>query len=251
MAIDALNCGAHKGAQMSGNHQVIDNMEGEDVKAFRSRIAFTCLVFLQAVLAFNCGQSSPSTFDSPRHEQYFRINFPGKIRRVHRGYGAIHGHVSGTTQTGVTWAIISPSTKWGLDRFNGSYKAPAAALPSPVTIVAKSDANPSKSHMAAVWVLAPGKVSTTNHPMVADYSMTTPDGPMLRSNSARTLLRPGHVDAGRRLRRRAGEYSGGRHEGLQHLPHAGGGQRCQVGAQFMDSDHTFQTQGPASNPIPP
>jgi arylsulfate sulfotransferase len=221
------------------------------VRRFSRQGLFLCLMLIQAVFAFNCGQSSPSTSTSSSNLNSISVAIsPGKSAVPTGGTAQLTASVSGTTQTGVNWSIISPSTNGGSIDSTGLYKAPAAALPSPVTIEAQSVATPSKSATAAVWVLAPGTVSTTDNPMVADYSITTPGNANVK------------IEFGP-------DTSYGLDTWTRHAPSGGGSVNILVagmrafssyhlraivdlpnGAQFLDADHTFQTQGPSANLIP-
>ncbi len=221
------------------------------MKAFRSRIAFTCLVFLQAVVAFNCGQSSQSTLTPPATVSNISISIsPGKSAVSTGSTLQFSAVVTGTTETGVNWSIISSSANPGSIDSSGLYTAPATGLPDPVTIKATSFADSSKATTALVYVIAPGKVSTTNNPMVAQYSITIPAGSYVKiefgpdtSYGRDTWMQPAGA---------AGVpvdvlVAGMRAFSTYHM-------RADValpgGVPFIDSDHTFQTQGPSPTRIP-
>jgi arylsulfate sulfotransferase len=220
------------------------------VKPFIRNVSFLCLVLLQA-LAFNCGQSSPSAsaLASNLNNVFISIS-PGKYAVATGGTVQFTPSVSGTTKTGVTWSIVSSGTNTGSIDANGLYKAPDVGLPGPVTVEAKIVADPSKSASATVWVIAPGKVSTTNNPMVAEYSITAPDGAYVKiefgpntSYGLDTWSRPTPSGGGPVNILVAGMRAFTAYHMRADVALPGG-------TQFQDDDHTFQTQGPASSLIP-
>lgn len=153
----------------------------------------------------------------------------------------LNATVTGTDNKDVTWNIFSSSTDAGTIDASGLYKAPGTTLVAPVKIQAVSVANPTKTAEATVWVLGPGKVSTTQNPLVAQYSMTIPVGGSVK------------VDFGP-------DTSYGLDTWTRNAPTGGGpvnllvaGMRASStyhmqatvdlpgGLQFQDVDHTFQT----------
>ena len=118
---------------------------------FRSGAAFIILVLVEAVLAFNCGQSSQSAPTAPVEPSNIFISIsPGKSAVSTGSTEQFTASVTGTTKTAVTWSILSSGTNEGSVDSTGSYKAPDLGLPNSVTIEAKSVANPSITATAIV-----------------------------------------------------------------------------------------------------
>jgi arylsulfate sulfotransferase len=78
--------------------------------------------------------------------------------------------VSGSgSSSGVRWSAIN-----GTVDANGNYTAPTVTTNGTDTVTATSVANSTKSASASVSVVAPGTVSSTNNPQVAQYSISPP-----------------------------------------------------------------------------
>src|SRR5579884_3936363 len=205
------------------------------------RAQFIAILLFEALLSFNCGQSSSP--DSPTlPPPDVSVSISPTTSAVATGQSLqLSASVIGASQTAVTWSIISPASNAGTISSTGLYTAPATALATPVTIRATSVANTSKSATATVWVIAPGQVSPTINVLVAQYTMSLPDGAKMKV-----------------------EFGPDTSYGLstwQESPPSGGGtvnmlvagmrasttyhMRAVVdlpdGAVFQDVDHTFQT----------
>ncbi len=218
---------------------------------FRSSCWFLILMLFQAVLAINCGQNQTFNIVQPNGSNSVSISVSPGSGTVMTGQTLqLKASVTGSTNKGVTWSIISSSATAGTITSSGLYKAPGTTLFAPVKIQAASAANPTKTAVATVWVLAPGTVSTTNNPLVAQYSMAIPDGGSVK------------VDFGP-------DTSYGLDTWTQNAPSGGGpvnllvaGMRASStyhmqavvdlpgGLQFQDADHTFQTGAVPANRIP-
>ncbi len=208
-------------------------------------------MLVQALLAFNCGQGQTASIVPPNDLSAITVSVsPGTATVETDQTLQLSDSVTGTDNKDVTWTIFSSSTDAGTINTSGLYKAPAAGLPAPVRIQAASVANPTKTAEATVWVLAPGTVSTTNNPLVAQYSMTVPDGASVK------------VDFGP-------DTSYGLDTWTQSAPVGGGpvnilvaGMRASStyhmqavvdlpgGPQYQDIDHTFQTGALPANRVP-
>lgn len=85
--------------------------------------------------------------------------------------------VTGTTVTTVTWAVngvANGNSTVGTIDANGNYSAPSVTQNTTATITATSTQDTTKSASATVSVMAPGVVSTTNEPQVAQYTIDPP-----------------------------------------------------------------------------
>jgi arylsulfate sulfotransferase len=218
---------------------------------FRNSRWFLILVLFQTVLAINCGQNQTFNLVQPNGSNSISVSIsPGSATVMTGQMLQLSASVNGSDNKDVSWSIFSSSASAGTIDSNGLYKAPNTGLMIPVKIQAASVANPTKTAEATVWVLAPGTVSTTNNPMVAQYSMTVPDGGSVK------------VDFGP-------DTSYGLDTWTRNAPSGGGpvnilvaGMRMSStyhmqavvdvpgGLQFQDVDHTFQTGAPPANLIP-
>jgi len=208
---------------------------------FRWRAHFIAILLLEAILCFNCGQSSSSSSATVSPPDV-SVSVSPATSAVATGQSLqLSATVIGTGQSAVTWSITSPASNAGTISSTGLYTAPSAGLLTPVTIKATSVANASKSATATVWVIAPGEVSPTNNVLVAQYSMNLPDGARMK------------VEFGP-------DTSYGLNTWQQSPPSGGGtvnmlvaGMRASTtyhmravaempdGAVFQDVDHSFQT----------
>ncbi|HET7100341.1 MAG TPA: aryl-sulfate sulfotransferase [Terriglobia bacterium] len=209
------------------------------------------LGLFQAILSFNCGQGQTPNLVQHNDSNTVSVSVSPDTTTVATGQTLqLTANVAGTTNKDVTWTIFSSSANAGTIDPSGLYKAPGTALLKAVRIQAASVANPTKTAEATVWVLAPGTVSNTNNPLVAQYSMTVPDGGSVK------------IDFGP-------DASYGLDTWTQNAPTAGGpvdilvaGMRASStyhmqavvdlpgGLQFQDADHTFQTGALPANRIP-
>jgi arylsulfate sulfotransferase len=144
-------------------------------KKFSGNVSFIALVLIEGILAFSCGQSSPSVTN-----QVSIIVSPADSAVASGSTLQMSAKVTGTTQTGVRWSIVTSGSNLGSIDPNGLYHSPATDLPTSIIIRVESVANPSKVAYAKIWILAPGIVTTTSNPLVAKYSMTIPDGAKMK-----------------------------------------------------------------------
>jgi arylsulfate sulfotransferase len=148
---------------------------------FRISQSFVALALFEAVLTFNCAQRSQNSSDQPVNLNNISVTISPSTSAVATGQTLqLSASVTGSSQTAVIWSIASSAANSGSIDSRGLYTAPSVALSTPLTIKVISIANSFKSAMATVWVIAPGQVSPTSNPMVAQYSMTLPDGAQAR-----------------------------------------------------------------------
>ena len=209
------------------------------------------LALFQAALAFNCGQNPAFNIVPVEESSWASVTVsPGSASVTTGQTLQLTAKVAGITDKGVSWTIYNSGAGAGTIDSSGLYKAPNTGRMVPVKIQAASSADPTKTAEATVWVLAPGTVSTTNNPMVAQYSMMVPDG-----GSAKVEFGP--------------DTSYGRDTWTRNAPSGGGpvnilvaGMRMSStyhmravvdlpdGQQFQDVDHTYQTGAPPASMIP-
>jgi arylsulfate sulfotransferase len=134
------------------------------------------LALAEAVLAFNCGQV-PSNISSSSTSSNITISVSPDTTFLANGQTQqFSAHVTGVSSTDVTWSVLNPSATKGNIDSSGLYTAPSTAPMTPITIVAQIVGHPAKTATATVWFQGPGTVSTTNNPLVAQYSIVVPDG---------------------------------------------------------------------------
>jgi arylsulfate sulfotransferase len=119
-----------------------------------------------------------------------------------------------------------------------------------VTIRAQSFANPLKKAFAKVWVQGPGTVSTTNNPLVAQYSIVVPDGGKVKvefgpdtSYGMDTWTQPAPSGGGPVNIEVAGMRASSTYHMRADIALPGGG-------EFQDVDHTFQTGAVPADRMP-
>ena len=213
---------------------------------------FVILVLVQAFLTFNCGQSQPASIVPALDLNSISVSVSPSTSTLATGQTLqLTASVTGTDKKDVVWTIYNSSTNAGSIDASGLYKAPNTALLTPVRIQAESVANPTKTAVATVWVLAPGTVSTTNNPLVAQYSITVPNGGSVKvefgpdtSYDLDTWTQPappggGPVDMLVAGMRASSSYH---MQAVINLPD---------GNQYQDSDHTFTTGAVPSTMVPP
>lgn len=217
----------------------------------RNNILLFALVLIVAMFASNCGQGSPGTATQSTGSKSVSIAISPELSAVADGKTEqFTVKVTGTTDTAVKWSISTSTENTGTINSNGLYTAPNAALPNAVTVTASSVADPSKVAYATTWVLAPGKVTSTNNPLVAQYSIWAPSGAEAKiefgpdtSYGLDTWLRPAPSGGGTI----SIFVAGMRASSAYHM-------RAVVdmpdGAEFDDTDHTFQTGALPANRIP-
>ena len=218
---------------------------------FKSGLWFVALVLFQAALAFNCGQGQTASIIPPNDLNSISISVSPGTATVETGQTLqLTDNVTGTDNKAVTWTIYSSSVDAGAIDASGVYKAPATGLPAPVRIQAASVANPNKTAEATVWVLAPGTVSTTNNPLVAQYSITVPDGASVKVNfgpdtsyGLDTWTQSAPVGGGPVNILVAGMRASSTYHMQAFVDLPGG-------LQFQDNDHAFQTGAVPTNRIP-
>jgi arylsulfate sulfotransferase len=220
------------------------------VKNHRGRW-FVLLALVQAALSFNCGQNQTFTIVPFNKTNAISVSVSPSTSVLVTGQTLqLTAGVTGTDKKDVSWTIFSSSVDAGTIDASGLYKAPGSALLSAVRIQAASVANPTKTAVATVWVLAPGTVSSTNNPLVAQYSITLPDGGNVKvefgpdaSYGLDTWTQPAPSGGGQMNMLVAGMKASGTYHmrAIVDLP---------GGLQFQDVDHTFQTGALPANRIP-
>lgn len=209
------------------------------------------LALFQAVLAFNCGQNQTFNIIPVKDSSGVTVTVsPGSAAVMAGQTLQLSANVTGTTDNGVSWTIYSAGASAGAIDSSGLYKAPNTGLAAPVKIQAASLANPTKTAEAMVWVLAPGTVTHTNNPLVAQYSMLVPDGGSVKIEFGPDTSYP--LDTWTQNAPSGGGpvnilVAGMRASSTYHM-------RAMValpdGQQFQDVDHTFQTGALPANRIP-
>jgi arylsulfate sulfotransferase len=136
-----------------------------------------------ALLSFGCGANNASistesgTQASPL-AQSIQVQITPLVAGVLVGHSQqFAASVSGTSNTAVKWAVngvAGGNASLGQISATGVYTAPANAPSAALSITAISQASSGAVGTAAVAVMAPGTVSATNNPQVAQYSITVP-----------------------------------------------------------------------------
>jgi arylsulfate sulfotransferase len=81
------------------------------------------------------------------------------------------------SSSGVTWfvnGVAGGNSMTGTINSSGDFTAPAVTQNATATVTATSKGNTMKSASATVNIVAPGTVSTTNNPQVAQYTISSP-----------------------------------------------------------------------------
>jgi arylsulfate sulfotransferase len=223
---------------------------GVTVKCNRIRW-FVLFALVHAALSFNCGQNQTLNIVPFNDPSSISVSVsPSTSVLVTGQTQQLTASITGTDKKDVAWTIFSSSVNPGTIDASGLYKAPGTAPLTAVRIQAASVANPAKTAVATVWVLAPGTVSTTNNPLVAQYSMTVPDGGSIRvdfgpntSYGLNTWTRPAPSGGGFVNMLVAGMRASSPYHMRANVDLPGG-------LQFQDADHTFQTGAPPAGRIP-
>jgi arylsulfate sulfotransferase len=212
---------------------------------------FIILALIQAAFSFNCSDNQTFTIVPSNAPNAISVSISPSASVVITGQTLqLAASVTGTDKKVVAWTIFSSSVDAGTIDASGLYNPPATALLAPVRIQAASVANPTKTAVATVWVLAPGTVSTTNHPLVARYSMTVPDGSKVKvrfgpdtSYGFGTWTLPAASGGGPEDMLVAGMRASSTYhmQAVVDLPD---------GIEFRDVDHTFQTGTVPSSRLP-
>jgi len=154
---------------------------------------------------------------------------------------------------GVTWSvngIVGGNATSGTIDTAGHYTAPAAAPSSAVRINATSNRDSSISGSATVWVIAPGVVSLSNHPLVALYAIGIPSGATVSVefgpdvNYGLTTWSLPAPDNGGAV---TIEVAGMRANTIYHMRAA---VQLSSGVTYYDPDHTFATGEIPRNILP-
>jgi len=127
--------------------------------------AYTCVLFALALLAGCASSNQPITVSlSPSPA------FVGSAQTIQ-----FTATVTGDS-SGVTWTVngTAGGGAGGTVDANGNYTAPAVTQNALVTVTATSKRDPTKSASASVNIVAPGTVSSTNEPQVAQYTINPP-----------------------------------------------------------------------------
>src|SRR5690348_17230052 len=203
----------------------------------KSRLWLAVLLMLQAVLAFNCEQTAPSTLEPSTNDVSISIT-PSTAVVAPAQRLQFSAQVTGVSPGNVAWGILNPSATKGTVDSNGLYIAPNTAPATSITIVAQIIGHPAKTAMATVWFQGPGTVSATSNPLVAQYSIVVPDGGKVRiefgpdtSYGLHTWSQPGGGPVSVLV-------AGMKASSTYHM-------RADIelpdGTQLQDIDHTFQT----------
>ncbi|MGB9336754.1 MAG: aryl-sulfate sulfotransferase [Candidatus Acidiferrales bacterium] len=138
--------------------------------------AFACMAFL--VFVSGCGSSGTQSTNPPPPPPPPTVT----VSVTPIGAAVTPGNSTQFTatisgDTAVTWSVNGTpggdSTDGTIDS-TGDYTAPAAAQSVSATVTAASVKEPSVSSSATAYVIVPGQVTTTNHPLVALYSIDPP-----------------------------------------------------------------------------
>ncbi|HXH48628.1 MAG TPA: aryl-sulfate sulfotransferase [Terriglobia bacterium] len=209
------------------------------------------LALVQAVFSFNCGQNQTLTIVPFNDTNAISVSASPSTSVLVAGQTLqLTASVTGTDKKDVAWTIFSSSVDTGTIDASGLYKAPRTAVLGAVRIQAASVANPTKTAVATVWVLAPGTVSTTNNPLVARYSIPVPAGANFKvefgpdtSYGLVTWTQPAPSGGGQMNMLVAGMRASSTYHMRADIELPGG-------AQFQDTDHSFQTGALPAGRIP-
>src|SRR5690348_4525767 len=203
----------------------------------KSRLWLAVLLMLQAVLAFNCEQTAPSTLEPSTNDVSISIT-PSTAVVAPAQRLQFSAQVTGVSPGNVAWGILNPSATKGTVDSNGLYIAPSTAPATSITIVAQLAGHPSKTAMATVWFQGPGTVSATSNPLVAQYSIVVPDGGKVKiefgpdtSYGLDTWSQPGGGPVSILV-------AGMKASSTYHMR---ADMELPDGTQLQDIDHTFQT----------
>jgi arylsulfate sulfotransferase len=208
---------------------------------FKSRLWLVVLVLVEAALAFNCRQM-PLDSSSSSNSSNISISITPSTSVVAAGQTQqFSAQVTGPSSLVVTWGILNPSATKGSIDSSGLYTAPSTSPGTSVTIVAQLVGHPFKTATATVWFQGPGTVSTTNNPLVAQYSIVVPDGGKAKiefgpdtSYGLATWTQSALTGGGPVNLLVAGMKMSSTYHMRAIVDLAGGG-------QLQDVDHTFQT----------
>ncbi|HXH48627.1 MAG TPA: aryl-sulfate sulfotransferase [Terriglobia bacterium] len=216
---------------------------------FRGSLWFVVLVSINAVLTFNCGQTSPTTsFVDPNN---ISLSISPTVSAVVTGNTLqFTAQAADSSCSAVAWSIVDPRPFKGAIDQNGLYTAPAAQLITPVMIKAACASSPANSTTATVWVMGKGTVSSTNNPLVAQYSITVPSGSNVKvefgpdtSYGLDTWTQPSPTGGGTVIILVAGMRASTTYHMRADVDLPGD-------VPFQDIDHSFQTGAPPAGRIP-
>jgi arylsulfate sulfotransferase len=142
---------------------------------FRIGYWFFILALFQAFLAFNCGQSPSMTTSVGTNNVSVSITPTTAVLKAGQTL-QFAAQVTGVSPSYVRWGIDNSGADTGTIDSSGLYIAPGNPLTIPVTIRTAILGHPNKSATATVWLGRPSTVSTTNNPLVAQYSIVVPNG---------------------------------------------------------------------------
>lgn len=144
------------------------------MKNFVSKLLFALISLAVGLIFLGCGASAPAPSTSSSSAPSVSVSVTPDISAVQTGQTIqFSASVKGTTQTQVTWSISGSSADGSINT-SGVYTAPSSAPQGSIKVTATSVADEAANASATIWVLAPGQVSTTSNPLVAQYSMTVP-----------------------------------------------------------------------------
>ncbi len=135
--------------------------------------ALACLVF--TILVSGCGSSSTPTSNPPPSGPVTVSVTPGAVALAPGNTSQFTATITGDTS--VTWSVAGVqggnSTVGTIDS-TGNYTAPLIPQSMTFSVTAASVKEPSVTASANAYVVVPGQVTTTTHPLVALYSITPP-----------------------------------------------------------------------------
>ena len=217
---------------------------------FRIGPWFFILVLFQAFLAFNCGQAPSNNFTTTSTNG-ISVSITPSTSVLKTGQTLqFSAQVTGSNPFLLRWSIDNSGPNTGTIDSSGLYTAPSTSTTGSVTIRAGILGLPHATDTATVWIEGTGTVSTTNNPLVAQYSIVVSDGDKVRiefgpdtSYGRDTWWQPAPSGGGPV----SIEVAGMRASSTYHM-------RAVVdlpgGTQFQDVDHTFQTGALPANRIP-
>ena len=207
---------------------------------FKSAHWLLLLAVFQSALAFNCGQTAPNNPEISSNDISISITPSTSVVPPNQSQ-QFSAQITGVRAPDVVWGILNPSPAKGTINSNGLYTAPNAPPASSVTVFVQIIGHPAKIAMATVWFPGPGTVTTTNNPLVAQYSIVVPDGGKVKIEFGLD------TSYGRDTWAKAAPVGGGPVNTLVAGMRASSTYHMRAvidlpgGTQMEDVDHTFQT----------
>jgi arylsulfate sulfotransferase len=145
---------------------------------------YLAAILALVLLSFGCGANTSTTSSEAGTPQASPLATNIQVQITPLVAGVLVGQsqqfssaVTGTSNTAVKWSVngvAGGNASLGTISATGLYTAPAKAPASALAITATSQAASGASGTASVAVMAPGVVSATQNPQVAQYSITVP-----------------------------------------------------------------------------